>query len=344
MDLERMLRLCRDQQWSIDDLDWSVPARQFARDDEIAVVQYFTDMAGIELLAAALFEVQRDSCEDPLLREIFASFVKDERRHAAVALRLARHYDRHQYQSYRANPALERFRPRFIEVVRLAAPGVANLYITTGELLLDIALLRSLDDFVNDPMSRQAMKLINRDESRHIAVDYHMVAFYASDEYAALDARRNPRGPLDIARQGYALMRFMNSAAPFFKDVFFTPLDRVDPSGHRLLEAFKRIQLLGQKPSIARHPFTRFLGLMQSLFEHPVSGAVLGSAIVRFLGLDPRVIGRLFDEEEARRAAAMSVDELAAEALAVKEERAGFARAHRRRPSLRERLEAWLPA
>ncbi len=344
MDLQRMLGLCRSQQWGIDDLDWEVPARSFEREDEIAVVQYFTDMAGIELLAGALFEVQQQKSDDPLLREIFASFVKDERRHSQVALRLAAHYNRHHYRSYRPNPALVRFRPRFVEVVRQAAPGVANLYITTGELLLDIALLRSLDDFVDDPMSRQAMRLINRDESRHIAVDYHMVAYYASDAYAELEARQNPRNALDLARQGFALTRFIASAAPFFRDVFFTPLDRVDPSGHRLLEAFKRIQLLGQKPSIARHPFSRFLSLMQELYEHPLAGIVLGPAIVRFLGLDPRVIGRLYDDEEARRAARMSVDALAAEALAVKSQGARFSKARRRRRPLRERVGSWLAA
>ena len=62
----------------------------------------------------------------------------------------------------------------------------ANAYITAGELILDVALLRSLDDYVADEMSHRAMYLINRDESRHIAIDYRMVEYYASPEYAAI--------------------------------------------------------------------------------------------------------------------------------------------------------------
>jgi len=51
-----MLEKCVRDQWSVDDLDWSVPPPQLSREKEEAVVQYFTDMAGIELLAGALFE------------------------------------------------------------------------------------------------------------------------------------------------------------------------------------------------------------------------------------------------------------------------------------------------
>ena len=140
-----MLDLCRRDQWRIEDLDWSVRPRELSREDEIAICQYFTDMSGIELLAGALFELQRDNARDPTLRAIFESFVVDEERHSRVALLLAKHYDVHRYQRYELNPHLVRFRKHFVEAVRHVAPDVANAYITTGELLLDIALLRSLD-------------------------------------------------------------------------------------------------------------------------------------------------------------------------------------------------------
>ena len=88
MDLTRMLELCRRDQWNADDLDWTVKPRAMSRDDEIAIVQYFTDMAGIELLAGALFQVQRDKTDDPTLKKIFSTFVADEKRHARPLCRL----------------------------------------------------------------------------------------------------------------------------------------------------------------------------------------------------------------------------------------------------------------
>ena len=313
-----MLARCLRDQWRIEDLDWSVTPRSLSRSDEIAICQYFTDMSGIELLAGALFEVQRDNTEDPTLREIFASFVDDEERHSRVALRLAAHYDVHRYQRYELNPHLVRFRDHFVEAVKLLTPDIANLYITTGELLLDIALLRSLDDYVDDDMSRQAMKLINRDESRHIWIDYKMVEYYASPAYDEWLARQPRRSRVAELRAALALAGFISHAGPFFRDVFFGPMDLVDPSGRRLLEAFKRIQLLGAKPGMAERPFSKMLQAMQTTFEHPVAGAALGPLIARIMGLDPRVIGKLYTEEEARRAERMSVTELAEEALQAK--------------------------
>jgi hypothetical protein len=73
MDLGRMLDKCRRDQWSIDDLDWSIPPPALPRDKEEAVVQAFIDMAGIELLAGALFETQREKTADPTLKKIFSS-------------------------------------------------------------------------------------------------------------------------------------------------------------------------------------------------------------------------------------------------------------------------------
>src|SRR5690348_12693791 len=183
MDLARMLEKCVRDQWSVDDLDWSLRPPDLPREKEEAVVQYFTDMAGIERLAKALFAVQARKATDPTLRAIFDSFVIDEERHAVAAERLARFYDVKHWRVYAMNEALVHFAPRFLEVVELMPPDIANGYITAGELLLDLALLRSLDDYVDDAMSHAAMHLINRDESRHIAIDFHMTEVYSSNAY-----------------------------------------------------------------------------------------------------------------------------------------------------------------
>ena len=89
MDLERMLDKCRKGQWRIDQLNWNVEPRKLSRKDEIAIVQYFHNMAAIERLAGALFAVQRDIVEDETLKKIFATFVADEERHAQAAEKLA---------------------------------------------------------------------------------------------------------------------------------------------------------------------------------------------------------------------------------------------------------------
>jgi len=319
MELSVMLEKCEREQWRVGDLDWSKRPRDMSREDEIAIVQYFTDMAGIERLAGALFAQQMKNAEDPLLRRIFATFVKDEVRHAHAAQMLADFYDVHGYRVYQPNPALVRFTPHFVNAVRFLSPEIANAYITAGELVLDVALLRSINDYVGDEMSASAMELINRDESRHIAMDFHMTEYYASPEHLER-LRTRPRPPLRHRAAGaWALAGLMYHAAPFFKSVFFEPMSLTDPSGRRIREAFKRIQILGTKPAVAGHPFTRFMQALQDLYnDHPVARLVFGRLIERIIGVDRSLLARLYTEGERRRAERMSFDELAEDALAAK--------------------------
>jgi hypothetical protein len=318
MDLARMLDKCVRDQWTADQLDWSLPPPRMPRDKEEAVVQYFTDMAGIERLAGALFAAQAGKAADPTLRAIFETFVVDEERHATVAERLARHYDVHRWRAYRMAPSLVAFRPHFLRVIELAPPEIANTYITAGELMLDIALLRSLDDYVDDEMSHRAMELINRDESRHIAIDFHMVETYASDDFLAAARTRPPLSFAERTRGAAALVQMLWYAQPFLRAVFLEPIDRTDPSGRRIREAFKRMQLVARKPTVARLPFTRFMIRMQDLFNHRVAGPLLGNLILRVLGGERRAAARLFTEAELRQAQAMTFEELAEDAVGVK--------------------------
>ncbi len=318
MDLSRMLDKCIRDQWSIDDLDWTLPRPDLARDKEEAVVQYFIDMAGIERLAGALFTVQRDKTEDATLRKIFATFVADEKRHAAVAARLAEFYDVHHYRAYAESESLTRFRPHFLRVVQQTSPELANAYITAGELILDVALLRSLDDYVADDMSHRAMHLINRDESRHIAIDFHMTEVYASDAHLVA-AKLRPRPSLrELADGVRAVATMMWFAKPFLHEVFLAPMDRTDPSGRRILEAFKRVQLLMRKPVVARLPFSRFMLGMQDLYNHPTWGRLLGPILLRALGADRRAATIQFTAEELAHTNRQSFEEMAEDALAQK--------------------------
>ena len=313
-----MLEKCVRDQWSIDDLDWSQPPPQLPRDKEEAVCQYFTDMAQIELLAGALFEVQRAGATDPTLEKIFSTFVADEKRHSAVASRLAKYYDVHHYREYEESEALAKFRPHFIELVRHASPEIANAYITSGELILDVALLRSLDDYVADQMSHQAMHLINRDESRHIAIDFHMTETYCSDEHLA-KIRARPLPPVrEMLRGVKALAVMMWHAKPFLQQVFLEPMDRTDPSGRRIQEAFKRIQLVLRKPTVSRTLWSKMMIGFQDLYNRPVIGKIFGKVLLRALGAEDRAARILFTQEELARSKQMSFDELAEEALAVK--------------------------
>jgi hypothetical protein len=320
MDLQVMLEKCRRDQWKVTDLDWTQKPRPMSKDDEIAIVQYFTDMAEIERLAGALFKEQERRVQDETLQKIFKTFIVDEIRHAECAERLARFYDVHHYRDYRRSEALTKFAPHFLEGIRHLSDDIANAYVTAGELMLDIALLRSIDDYVADGMSAQAMRLINRDESRHIAIDYHMVEYYASPAYAEKERQRAAAPPADRLKALRTFASVIYYAKPFFREVFFLPMERVDPSGTRLREAIRRFQLLGNKPGVADRPLGKFILALQNLYHRPVVGPVFGRVLSRLAGVEPQFLERLNDDAELARAQAMTYEQMAEEALAVKEQ------------------------
>jgi hypothetical protein len=275
-------------------------------------------MAGIERLAAALFREQRKRASNPVLQEILDSFIIDEERHAQVAERLAQHYDVRHYRDYHTNPHLLRFAPHFIAAIEHVSAEVANVYVTTGEILLDVALLRSLDDFVDDAMSHRAMELINRDESRHIAIDFHMLEYYCSDRHSRDRGRGRRQTLFARGKQLKTFATMLYHSGPFLRDVFFRPMDMCDPSGKRMFEAFKRVQLVAAKPAVAKLPITRFFRVVQVLFSHPVAGRIVGRLLARLIGIDPRVLPELYNDADKQRAQRMSFDELAQEILDLK--------------------------
>jgi len=314
-----MLDKCEKLQWQPSDLDWSQPPRAMSRDDEIAIVQLFTDMAVIERLAGMLFVEQERRAEDATLKAIFRTFVKDEVRHGQVAQMLADFYDVHHYQLYQPSPALQRFSTAFADGVRYLSDDVANAYITVGELILDIALLRSINDYVHDGMSDQAMRLVNRDESRHIAIDYHMVEYYASPAYTEKLASRPKLSAAERARGVRAFATMLYYGQPFFRQVFFAPMERVDPTGRRILEAFRRVQMISAKPGVKDRPFGAFMLALQDIYRNPVGKALVGGLVTRVAGMEPRFMETIATEADMARASRMTFDELAEDALAVKQ-------------------------
>ena len=101
--------------------------------------------------------------------------------------------------------------------------------------------------------------------------------------------------------------------------VFFAPMDAMDPAGVRLREAFKRMQLLRDRPGLVELPFSRFLRVLQDGLENPVLRRVCGDLLCRVAGVPARFFRVMTTDEERARANRMSFDELAAEALALKE-------------------------
>lgn len=276
MNLDRTLERCRRDRWTPDDLPWHLPATPLAADDERALVQSLVDMGAVERLAAALFAEQARRSTG-VLREILETFVAEEHRHAEVADRLAARFDRRRLQAYAPHPALVRFADACAGALPLVSADVGNLAVTLGELVLDVALLRSIGDQCDDPVLADALRRIELDESRHIAIDYHLVEVGLPEPGRTFG---------DRVRQPLAWMRLLAAMRPFVRDVLVRCTERTDPGGVRLREAFARFHKLGERPAVRRRPFARLLLLAQQVADHPWWGPILGAPVAAALGAD----------------------------------------------------------
>ena len=170
VNLEKMLERCRREQWSVDDFDWAAAPVALSPEREQEICAYYVNMSYIERLAGALFLTLAGRVDDPTLAAIFETFHADELRHSHAAARLADYFDVHHFRVYTPNIPMLRFIPPFTHLVAHVSPAYATNFILGGELILDVALLRSLNAYVDDPLAVLA-KLIEIEASPLSTVD-----------------------------------------------------------------------------------------------------------------------------------------------------------------------------
>jgi hypothetical protein len=141
-----------------------------------------------------------------------------------------------------------------------------------------------------------------------------MVEYYASPEF-----RRNRKMSVrEHAKAASVLARMAFHSRPFFRAVFFEPMSRLDPSSKRIREAMKRLQLLRAKPNVANQPMARMLLALQRVNDTPILGRAFATIFTRMIIIEPELYRRLTTEAEERRAAKLTYEQMAEEALAVK--------------------------
>jgi hypothetical protein len=146
-----------------------------------------------------------------------------------------------------------------------------------------------------------------------------MVEYYASPAYTERLAARPKLPAAERVRGARAFATMLYYGQPFFRQVFFAPMERVDPSGRRILEAFRRVQMISAKPGVKDRPFGAFMLALQDIYRNPVGKALVGGLVTRVAGMEPRFMEAIATDADMARASRMTFDELAEDALAVKQ-------------------------
>lgn len=280
VNLEKMLERCEREQWSVADFDWTATPIALSPEREREICTYYVNMSYIERLAGALFLALAKRIDDPTLAAILESFYADELRHSHAAARLADYFDVHHYRVYTPSMAMLRFIPAFVNLIERVHPAYATNLILGGELILDIALLRGLNAYVDDPTSRAVVERINQDESRHLAMDMHMTEYFA--RHALGSDAATPW--LDASWWGV-----LTWAPGFFADVFFRPMQRFDPSHAQMHDVMRRLRRLYDRASVTANPAVQEFQAWAAFLE-TWAGSLLGGTIEelsrRLFGLD----------------------------------------------------------
>ncbi|MBA0046021.1 ferritin-like domain-containing protein [Mycobacteroides sp. LB1] len=175
--LEDMLQTIKDKQWALADVDWDAPGAEQITDEQRPKLKAFmADLVWIENIGARGFSALAKKAPNETLAEIYRYFHAEEQKHANAELALMRRWgmlekDEVPVPNVNVRLAIE-WLDRYSDGLSLTILGTI---IPLLEVALDGALLKFLLEEVNDPICHEAFRHINSDESRHLAVDFHVL-------------------------------------------------------------------------------------------------------------------------------------------------------------------------
>jgi len=177
LDLDHMLQRIQERQWVLADIDWDAPGAERITDEQwVNLKNFMADLVWIEQIGARGFAGLARQAPDPVLAEIYRFFHAEEQRHANAELALMHRWgmlDDGQVPEPNINVRLA------IDWLDAHADDlpleVLGTIIPMLEVALDGALVKFLLDEVHDPVCHEVFDKINNDESRHLAVDFHVL-------------------------------------------------------------------------------------------------------------------------------------------------------------------------
>lgn len=177
LDLDKTLATIKERQWALADIDWDAPGADLLSDKQKEKISGFmADLVWIENIGARGFAAMAKKAPTDTLRDIYTYFHAEEQRHANAELALMRRWgmldgDNIPEPNINVRLAID-WLDKYSDSMSLSVLGTV---IPMLEVALDGALVKFLTDEVDDPICHEVFKLINADESRHLAVDFEVL-------------------------------------------------------------------------------------------------------------------------------------------------------------------------
>lgn len=189
IDLDRLLRITRETQWSVHQFDWDKPLEGAdhlppSERRELGLMLVFT--AGLEYQAAEIFRLCARYVKDSRAKQIYEFFYVDEMRHARAEIAMARRLG----VRWQDMPLLTRLNFRTMRQIWHSQSRflheVTASQIVLFEIGLDGLLIPLLKEKIKDSLQDEVFRRIDIDESHHLAMDYWLLDRKGSDKEKTL--------------------------------------------------------------------------------------------------------------------------------------------------------------
>ncbi|MBK7155337.1 MAG: ferritin-like domain-containing protein [Sandaracinaceae bacterium] len=291
LDLTQMLAKIEAGYWHLDDVDWDQPGQELIREDQYAQLRDFMcDLVWIEHVGAKGFAALARLAPDPQLVAIYHHFEREEEQHARAELALMRRWGMVAPGEIPvANTNVRLVMQWLDQHADQLDFATLTCVIAMLEVALDGALVKLLLDEVADPVCHQVFALINRDEARHLAIDFHvmeLVGMSARSRQALKFAAKTVK-PVHLG----GLLAYVPLLSRMRNNLMKMGLDE-----ERLYKAIRRFDEVGSRsPATERLPAYRFVrahGRMMVDRSHPYH--YVADALVSLTGAIPeRALGPL---------------------------------------------------
>lgn len=269
LDLNQMLAKIEAGYWALDDIDWEKPGHDLIRPEQYAKLRDFMcDLVWIEHVGARGFAALARQARDPVLAEIYRHFEREEEQHARAELALMRRWGMVVPGEIPVANTNIRLVMQWLDQ-NADNLGFADLTCTIAmlEVALDGALVKLLLDQIEDPVCHEVFALINRDEARHLAIDFHvmeMVGMNASarDSLSAVARSISPSQLLGVLAYIPLLSRMRNNLIKMGMDEnrLYKAIRRFDEVGSRSaaterLASYRKVRAHGRMVVNPKHPY-----------------------------------------------------------------------------------------
>lgn len=286
LDLDQTLDRIKERQWALGDIDWDAPGAELITDEQWSDLRAFMiDLVWIEQVGGRAFAAMSKKAPTDTLREIYHWFHAEEQRHANAELALMRRWGMLEGDDVPEPNVNIRMAIDWLDAYADTTPLPAlGTIIPMLEVALDGALLKFLLEEVHDPVCHAVFEKINADESRHLAVDFHVLETLGA----------GPLHRLLIDFVGAALTPRMLLGLLTYTPLLSKMRDNIVTMGlreERLYTAVERFSKVGDRsPTTPRNPMYRLLryhGAMVVDRSHPFHRFV-GDPLVALSAYYPR--------------------------------------------------------